>query len=243
MLHSFETQDTTQTIYSGVAASCPFADSSIDEAVTEYFATKYSGLYEDTSNFDISYVSTKPEFMAIAAPDHFNGYASFSKFIYHLENLVSKQAMFDSTFFESDMALREFSAQYASQIEKVWSINLSSKEMPNYTDTFEKFKYLFRTACYLQSIGSPEYIQRRTMDAYILLDLIFIETYKQEYEKRHISNERMMEISKLSYFLSPIIYDSEKKEWNNSPIKNWYRDTYEIIKNLKGDEEPSHTER
>ena len=243
MLHPFETQDATQTQHSSVNTSYPFANHNIDEAVTEYFATKYSGLYEDTSNFGVSYVNTKPKIIAIAAPNHLNGYAHSSHFIYHLENLVSKPAMFDSTFFESDTALREFSAKYASQIEQVWSMNSTSKEMPNCTDTFGKFNYLFQTACNHNSTNSPEHIQRQTMAAHQLLDWIFIFAYKQEFDKGHISNERMMEISKLSYSFSPIIYDSDKKEWNNSPIKNWYKDTYEIIKNSKGNEEPSPTGR
>lgn len=122
-------------------------------------------------------------------------------------------------------------------------MNSTSKEMPNCTDTFGKFNYLFQTACNHNSTNSPEHIQRQTMAAHQLLDWIFIFAYKQEFDKGHISNERMMEISKLSYSFSPIIYDSDKKEWNNSPIKNWYKDTYEIIKNSKGNEELSPTGR
>ena len=243
MLHSFEVRNVTQTQHSSVNSSYPFANHNIDEAATEYFATKYSGLYEDTTKFGVSYVSTKPKIMAVCAPNHLNGYSHFSHFIYHLENLVSKPAMFESTFFESDISLREFSTKYASQIEEVWSTNSASKEMPNLTDTFSKFNYIFQTACNHNTTNFPEEIQRKTMIAHQLLDLIFIFAYKQEFDKGHISNEKMMEISKLSYSFSPIIYDQSKNEWINTPSKIWYKDMYEIIKNSKMNKDQSSTGR
>lgn len=243
MLHSSEVQNVPQAKYSSVNTSYPFTHHNIDEAVTEYFATKYSGLYGNVKDFGFYYVSNKPQNMAIVTPNHLNGYAHSSHFIYHLENLVSKPAMFESTFFESDAALREFSTKYASHIEHVWSKNSASKEMPNYTDTFSKFNYLFQTACKPSPTTLSEDDQRKTMTAYQLLDWIFIFAYKQEFNNGHIPKKRMMDIAELSYYFSPIFYDSVKKEWINSPIKDWYNELYKLLKKPIGNEEQSPTGR
>ena len=233
MLHSFEIANTPQTAHSTINQSYPFASHNIDESATEYFATKYSGLYKDTSTFDAVSVNAKNKFLMLAVPNHFNGYAHSSHFIYHLENLVSKSAMFESMFFENDIALREFSNKCASQIEKIWSRNSYLKLLPDFKDSFSKFNYLFQTACNHNSNNASKQVQSQTMLAHQLLDWIFLSSYHQEFTKGNISVEQMMEIAKLSYSFSPVIYDSEKKEHTFTPIKLWYKDIYAIMKDRK----------
>lgn len=239
ILHSYDIKNATQKYHSSVTNSHPFRNSNLDEAVTEYYATKYAGLYNDISNFGFSYVSTTPKSIIIAAPNHLNGYSHSSHFMYHLENLVSKPAMFESIFFESEAALQEFSNKYATLIEQIWSTDNGTKEFPNCPDAFSKLKYLFTVACNHDSISSPEHIQRKTIIAHLILESIFSFAYHQEWTKGHTSQDKIKEISKLSYCFSPIIYHTSKNEWINSPTKDWYKKQYDLINNSIKNDEPS----
>lgn len=151
LLQISDIEGVSQEIY-GWHNKHPFVDFTLDEASTEYFATKYSGLYEDNKNDGLSYIcQTKDKTEGVMTPNRFNGYAHGSCLIYHLENLVSKESMFQSMFFVNDKAIEEFVIRYSEQIEKVldgYRDDLQSKYPElNKFKTYGKFLSIFSKTC------------------------------------------------------------------------------------------------
>lgn len=231
MMHPNEIKSAPTTSHSSLTSSYPFRDHNLDEAATEYFATKYSRLYQETDAYKFVSVTSKPIPMAIAAPNHFNGYAHSSKFMYHLENLVSKSSMFQSRFFESDAALIEFSKKYSKEINDTWKKYASNKQFPNYSDDCPdlKFKYLFRSACNHYTLQSPESVQKLTYNSHNMLENIFALAYHKEIESSRIPKDKALEILNQGYAFSPIIFDAKKQGWVPSPLKCWYKDAYTTL--------------
>lgn len=185
----------------------------LNEAATEYYASKYAGLFQDIDNYE--YINTPTSDgggYRMKVPIATNGYQHSIRFIYHLENLVSKEAMFESMFFVDNEALREFSQKYGNIVEKVWERN--SKLMPkDASDTYSKVAWLFNNACLHECLDKSQATNR--LIGQMTLDTIFYETYREEFEKGNISKDRMMEILKYSYELSQESWNQSEQKWED----------------------------
>ena len=243
LLRSKDIEKVENAIHSSVNLSYPFRDGRIDEIVTEYYATKNAGMYGDKNSFKSARVVDKPEFVDVGAPNYFNGYASCTKFMFHLENFVSKRAMFESRFFESDMALTEFCLMYGTEIENVLKRNVRFFPVANARSTEERFKTIFRTACDYECKEGTDKRQYECVQAHELLDLIFIEAYQKEFKAKNITPERLLEISEYGSLFSPIVYDSKGKKWVNSSTKEWYIATIKSLRKALGIKENIRDDR
>ena len=162
-----------------------FSRNRINEVATEYFACKYSGAFQDLDSFEY-YLYRLPEKDVIAkVPASTNGYQTGIRFIYHLENLVSKQAMFNSMFFENDEALREFCNKYEGIVKNVLDLKDHSA---SHDETYSKFMNMFDFAC-AWGDGLSDDTRRDRLEAQECLDKIFYYAYREEVRKGNISND------------------------------------------------------
>lgn len=192
-----------------------FSNNRINESATEYFASKYSGLFDDIENYE----SIDCGSYRMKVPVSTNGYQHSIRFIYHLENLVSKKAMFNSLFFAEDEALKEFSQKYGHIVETVWERN--SHVFPqDQSSTYSKVSKLFNAACLHESKDKSQATNR--LIAQMTLDTIFYETYKEEFEKGNIPENKMMGIIKHSHELSQEVWNQSEQKWEESRIKRAY---------------------
>jgi len=240
MLHLSEIINASQTIQSKINKGYPFNNGWVSEGATEYFAVKYAKLYEDVKNFKWTVISCKPheKIFGIFTPNPENGYAHSTKFIYHLENLVSKSAMFDSRFFESEEVFREFAKKYENQIEKGYG--QVSKQYPQYFpdngNAYSKFKAIFKNAFNHEAIyGENDLRREETLAAHQCLDIIFLYAYEQEYSRGKIHRDRMLEILKMSYIFAPLKYEYANNEFIATPIKECYKEFYESLQDIQSD--------
>ena len=212
ILHTEDIRDIPQRIRFSLNS---FSNNRVNEAATEYFASKYSGLFDDIENYE--YIDWESYRMKVPAST--NCYQHSIRFIYHLENLISKKAMFNSLFFEEDDALKEFSKKYGHIVEKVWKRNshVFPKEQ---SSTFSKVSRLFNYACLHESKDKSQATNR--LIAQMTLDTIFYETYKEEFEKGHIPKNEMMKIAKHSYELSQEVWNQSEQKWEDTRIKRLY---------------------
>ena len=197
-----------------------YSKPNINEAATEYFACKYSGLFQSLNEFEYADIVEGSGYR-VKVPTHTNGYQHSIRFIYHLENLISKQSMFDSTFFGSNETFKELSEKYRSIIEGVWERNSSMFPEGHESNTYSKVNWLFNRA-FLHGENWTYEGKREKLIAQTALDRIFYNIYKEEYEKGNIPKGKMMEIVKYSYKLSPEFFDQNKRTWINSVIKEEY---------------------
>ena len=192
-----------------------FSHNIVNEAATEYFASKYSGLFDDIENYE--YIDWGTYRMKV--PSSTNGYQHSIRFIYHLENLVSKKSMFNSLFFADDEALEEFSQKYGHIVERVWERN--SHIFPkDKSSTYSKVSRLFCYACLHESKDESQATNR--LIAQMTLDTIFYETYKEEFEKGYIPKSKMMEIIEYSHELSQEVWNQSEQKWEDTKIRKAY---------------------
>lgn len=252
-----EIEGKSQQIFNWRRGKKTFADDYIDEIATEYFATKYSGLYMDNNNDAVvPFCKTEDINEGVWVPNHFNGYSQGSYLMYHLENLVSKQAMFNSRFFASDEAFIDFCNRYAEpmkktfnkykeKIQKSWDKKIYGgyvnfmKEKYRPVDSlyaFYELKYIFYIACRENPTTFSKEFQEKIALYHEVLNEIFTQSYLQEYNEGRISKEKMLEILPMAYRLSPVVVDKEKNKWVDSPIRSNYK---KIFKELQ--KENMHT--
>lgn len=217
-----------------------FVDYTLDEASTEYFATKYSGLYENDKNDGVTYICrTEDKTEGVSIPNRFNGYSHGSCLIYHLENLISKKSIFQSLFFANDEASEEFFMRYSEQIEKVLERYKEEQQskLPKFSQfkTYGKFRSIFSYACTPQPAGARQEMQEKFTLCYEIMSAIFAYSYLQEYNMGRISKEKMLKILPMAYRLSPVVVDKEKNVWVDTPIRKGYKDFYKMIKEPKKD--------
>ena len=158
----------------------PFGNHSIDEAATEYYATKYAGLYEREEfykEYQFGYG------LSIKVPNFDNYYSPYAVLIYLFENLISKQNMFNGLFMNDSNFLREF---YIKHEDIISSLEQSTKL---------NFDRIIRFAFFYQN-RSLENIK-----CYMYLYQLLLEIYIKEYHNGNISDEKITEIiNKLKMF-------------------------------------------
>ena len=192
-----------------------FSNNLVNEAATEYFASKYSKLFENIEGYEyVDWVTYR-----MKVPSAANGYQHCIRFIYHLENLVSKKAMFNSLFFADDEALKEFSQKYGHIVEKVWERN--SHVFPEEeTSAYSKVSRLFNYAC-MNDIDDESQATNRLI-AQMALDTIFYEIYREEYEKGNIPRNKINKIIDYSYELSQEVWNQSEQKWEDTRIRRLY---------------------
>lgn len=233
LLTTEKVEGAIQLSHSSVSRGFAFGERAREEVANEYFATQYAGLYQEQKHFGPACITVKPTIMAVMVPDCFNGYSRGTRFFYHLENLVSKKAMFESLFFESDAALREFSKKFEEPIAEVWE---GQPGQPSkIIDSYERVKILMDMVCINHTEQAPENVQQSVKRIHQITDWIFAMAYRQEFSKGNISPERMREILQMAYSLSPICYQKETDQWVASPVKDWYQEAMQLSQ--KGKEE------
>ncbi len=227
-----------QKIYGWRGNKVPFFQWKLDEASTEYFATKYSGLYEDEKDYGISYrCSTNERIVGFKTPNVFNAYAPGSCLMYHLENLVSKEAMFQSMFFSNERAIDEYVTRYSEYINKVFEgfkIELQDIEPKWNALSFEN-KFLLvleKAATPTNTEGGGKFgekAQEKFATYYEVINKIFAYTYMQEYIKGNISREKLIGILPRAYSIAPVTFDKTKNEWIESGVRKTYKAMFEEL--------------
>ena len=230
--------------------SQPFYSQSASEGITEMYATLFSGLY----NQELYGIVKIGNDICIPAPNYLNGYASFTRFYYHLRNLVSKKSLFSSIFFSTDEAIKEFSENNSTEITESWEqskflereiqqINITRSkfqiEKISTQSPEDKLNVLLMEASYEYMEDSPNEVSE---EAQLILDKIFLEAYKkkiaQGYNPENLKNK--LEISAL---LSPMIYDEKTGEWEPTEIAGEYFDLYQKVMEEKNPHEIYHITR
>ena len=236
LLQVSDIKNKSQKIYGWRGGKTPFLQFSLDEASTEYFATKYSGLYADNKNDGLSYIcQTIDKIEGVMVPNRFNGYSTGSCLMYHLENLVSKKSIFQSMFFANGRAIEEFVIKYSKQIENV--LERYKKELQvkfpelNQFKTYGKFLSIFLRACTPQSNGFCKEVQEKNALYYEIISKMFAYSYVQEYNSGRISKEKMLEILPMAYRLSPVVVDKTKNEWIDSAVRKGYKTMFKELQN------------
>ena len=102
--------------YSPDYFSQPFNTPLASEGITEMYATLFSGLFNQELYGTVKIGNN----LYVQTPNYLNGYASFTRFYYHLRNLVSKKSLFSSIFFSTDTAIKEFSENNSMEIIEFW---------------------------------------------------------------------------------------------------------------------------
>lgn len=191
-----------------------------EEAFVEYFSTLYSGLYKDTTNYYPFSMGkeTNGKTPAIFVPDYKNGYAHFAKFIFHLDNLVSKEAMFESKFMSTDRVFQEFGQKYSDIINGVWE----AENLPPQPDSVSKIKYLFKSVCREFNEALTDEERKYLLRYHYILDRLFTHAYVQEIKNGNISREKMIKISRIASRLSPVTYDKNSNNYRATAVKEWY---------------------
>lgn len=232
LLASKQIAGAIQLSHTSVSKGFAFGSRQREEIANEYFATKFAGLYQEQKHFGAACITTKPSVMAVMVPDRFNSYSIGTRFFYHLENLVSSQAMFESLFFESDKALREFSQKFEEPITQVWE-SKEGKKPSKITEPYARFQNLMDIVCMTRTNQAPENVQQSVKILHQLTDWVFAMAYRQELAKGQFPVSKIEEMMQMAYSLSPIMYQEEKQEWVASPIKDWYHETCQMIRKRK----------
>ncbi len=235
----------------------PFDSEILALTAEEYYSTKFANMFgkeneEMYKPLVSAYIEkskdTEGRKLIVCTPNSLNRFAGGGRFIYHLENLVSKPAMFSSMFFGTDEAIKEFSINYKDCIEEVLNIfgERVSEDLLAMPD--KKLKILLINACNMTKTDIPEKNEQR-YKCQIALDRIFVNAYKKAHELQIISDKEFEEICRESSKISPIITDNNMSKSQDSKAKAEYKELLrkikesdkckvtELIKNSEKDEE------
>ncbi len=212
-------------------ASIPFNSEVLALTAQEYYSTKFADMFgEENKQFYKPLVTAhlsgeKPKTMVVLTPNSLSRFAGGGRFIYHLENLVRKPAMFASLFFGREDAIKEFACNYKAHIDKVWDDFYKKSEDQPEINTDAKFKALLVNACDMTKTDNEQKNTQRYISQ-TALDLIFLKAYIQEYEAQRISKTRFTEICRESGMISPSIQDDKTREISYSKTRIAYDKMY-----------------
>ena len=68
------------------------------------------------------------------------------------------------------------------------------------------------------------YAKADRLSSQTILDIIFYETYKEEFKKRHFSIREMMKIAKYSHELSQEVWNQSEQKWEDTRVRKAYGD-------------------
>ena len=212
-------------------ASIPFNSEVLALTAQEYYSTKYADMFgEENKQFYKPLITAhllgeKHKRMLVLTPNSLSRFAGGGRFMYHLENLVGKPAMFASMFFGREDAIKEFACNYKAHIDKIWDDFYKKSDDQKEISTDAKFKALLVNACDMTKTDDEQKNTQRYISQ-SALDLIFLKAYIQEYEAKRISKARFTEICRESGMISPSIYDEDKEEIRHSKTKEVYDKMY-----------------
>lgn len=236
--------------YSTDYFSQPFYNRSASEGITEMYATLFSGLY----NQEVYGIVKIGNDICVPAPNYLNGYASFTRFYYHLRNLVSKKSLFSSIFFSTEEAIKEFSENNSMEITEFWEkrefleqeiqeINITRSkhkiEKISTQSPEDKLNFLLMEASYGYIESSPN---KASEEAQLMLDKIFLKAYKKKIVQGYNPEDLLASLD-ISMQLSPMIYDEKTGEWEPTEIAVEYFDIYQKVLEEKTEHEMYHLKK
>ena len=236
--------------YSPDYFSQPFNTISSSEGITEMYATLFSGLYNQELYWPVKIGNN----IYVPVPNYFNGYAPFTRFYYHLRNLVSKKSLFSSIFFSTDEAFKEFSENNSTEITGFWEqskflepeiqeINIARSkfkiEKISTQSPEDKLNVLLMEASYEYMEASPNEVSE---EAQLILDKIFLEAYKKKIARGYNPEDLINELE-ISALLSPLIYDEKTGEWEPTESTGEYFGLYQKVLEEKTSDEMYHMTR
>ena len=208
------------------------------------YATLFSGLY----NQEVYGIVKLGNDIGVPAPNYLNGYASFTRFYYHLRNLVSKKSLFSSIFFSTEEAIKEFSENNSMEITEFWEkrefleqelqeINIARSKLKiekiSTQSPEDKLNFLLMEASYGHIKSSPN---KASEEAQLMLDKIFLKAYKKKIVQGYNTEDLLANLD-ISMQLSPMIYDEKTGEWEPTEIPVEYFDLYQKVLEEKTEHE------
>ena len=214
------------------------------------YATLFSGLY----NQEVYGIVKIGNDICVPAPNYLNGYASFTRFYYHLRNLVSKKSLFSSIFFSTEEAIKEFSENNSMEITEFWEkrefleqeiqkINITRSKLKiekiSTQSPEDKLNFLLMEASYGYIESSPN---KASEEAQLMLDKIFLKAYKKKIVQGYNPEDLLASLD-ISMQLSPMIYDEKTGEWEPTEIAVEYFDIYQKVLEEKTEHEMYHLKK
>jgi hypothetical protein len=212
--------------------SIPFNSEVLALTAQEYYSTKFADmfgrekikLYKPLITAHIN--GEKRRKMIVITPNSLSRFAGGGRFIYHLENLVNKPAMFASMFFGREDAIKEFAFNYKECVDKVWDDFYKKSDDDKEISTEEKFKALLINACDMTKTDDEQKNEQRYISQ-SALDMVFLSAYHKAYDQGLIPRSQFKEIFRESSIITPSIYDANDDEIRSSRTKQRYEKMYE----------------
>lgn len=211
--------------------SIPFNSEVLALTAQEYYSTKFADmfgrekikLYKPLITAHIN--GEKRRKMIVITPNSLSRFAGGGRFIYHLENLVNKPAMFSSMFFGREDAIKEFAFNYKECVDKVWDDFYKKSDDDKEISTEEKFKALLINACDMTKTDDEQKNEQRYISQ-SALDMVFLSAYHKAYDQGLIPRSQFKEIFRESSIITPSIYDVTDDKIRSSKTKNRYEKMY-----------------
>ncbi len=195
----------------------PFQEETFKEGISEMYACEFAGLYQQCRPIKIS------SKIRIQVPDPMNGYASFTRFFYHLRMLTNKKDLFYSTFCAGEDALLTFAEDFTEEIENVYQKSpllqekikeVREEDFP-LENAFQKLKATLLLAC--QDVWEHDSLLEASLIAQQALDKIFALAYVKKL-KTSPSEKDILSKMEMAAYLSPDIL--EQGMWTPSAAKS-----------------------
>lgn len=228
-IKSYESNDT---------ASVPFNSEVLALTAQEYYSTKFANMFGEEHLKMYKHLvaanlfGEKKRKMIVLTPNSLSRFAGGGRFMYHLENLVGKPAMFASLFFGREDAIKEFACNYKKHIDRIWDDFYKKSNDDKEISTDEKFKAILVSACDMTKTEDEQKNTQRFISQ-SALDMIFLKANIQAYEEKKISKTRFVEICRESGIISPSIYDPFRDEVRVSQTKAVYDKMYTKLQKEK----------